>query len=70
MTVYPGQAPISPARVDAEWVAYEREEADRLLEEARGLVGKDIEVVSPVRTARPLVSTAMAHPVSIDSPPK
>ncbi|MGI8530451.1 MAG: universal stress protein [Geodermatophilaceae bacterium] len=42
VTVHPGHHAIGPARVDAEWVAYEREEADRLLEEAQALVGPDI----------------------------
>jgi nucleotide-binding universal stress UspA family protein len=35
--VYPGPAPISPGRVDAEWVADRRAEAERLLDEARKL---------------------------------
>ena len=35
VTVYPGPAPISPGRVDAEWVAERRGEAERLLDEAR-----------------------------------
>jgi nucleotide-binding universal stress UspA family protein len=35
VTVYPGPAPIGPGRVDAEWVAYGREEADRLLAAAK-----------------------------------
>jgi nucleotide-binding universal stress UspA family protein len=35
VTVYPGPAPIGPGRVDAEWVAYGREEAERLLAEAK-----------------------------------
>jgi nucleotide-binding universal stress UspA family protein len=37
VVVYPGPAPISPGRVDAEWVADRRAEAERLLEEARRL---------------------------------
>ena len=37
LTVYPGPAPISPGRVDAEWVADRRAEAEHLLQEARGL---------------------------------
>jgi nucleotide-binding universal stress UspA family protein len=37
VTVYPGPAPISPGRVDAEWVADRRAEAENLLDEARGL---------------------------------
>ena len=39
VAVYPGPAPLGAGRVDAEWVAYNREEADRLLAEARDLVG-------------------------------
>jgi nucleotide-binding universal stress UspA family protein len=35
VTVYPGGAPIGLGRVDGEWVAYNREEADRILDEAR-----------------------------------
>ena len=38
VTVHPGAAPLGLARVDAEWVAYERTEADALLDEAAGLV--------------------------------
>jgi nucleotide-binding universal stress UspA family protein len=37
LVVYPGPAPISPGRVDAEWVADRRAEAERLLDEARRL---------------------------------
>ncbi len=43
-TVHPGAAPIGLARVDAEWVAYERTEVDALLEEARGLVPDSVKV--------------------------
>lgn len=35
VTVYPGQAPLGMGRTDAEWVAYNREEAHTLLAEAR-----------------------------------
>ena len=35
ITVYPGPAPIGPGRVDVEWVADRRREAERLLEEAQ-----------------------------------
>ena len=35
VNVYPGPAPISMGRVDAEWVAYNHEEANDLLDEAR-----------------------------------
>jgi nucleotide-binding universal stress UspA family protein len=43
VTVHPGAAPLGAGRVDAEWVAYEREEADRLLAEAKGLVADGVE---------------------------
>jgi nucleotide-binding universal stress UspA family protein len=43
VTVHPGAAPLGAGRVDAEWVAYEREEADRLLHEAKGLVAEGVE---------------------------
>jgi hypothetical protein len=36
VTVYPGPAPISMGRVDAEWVAYNHEDANELLDEAAG----------------------------------
>jgi len=38
VTVHPGAAAPGVQRVDAEWVAYEREEPDRLLREARSLL--------------------------------
>ena len=38
ITVYPGPAPISMGRVDAEWVAYNREDANDHLNEARSLL--------------------------------
>jgi nucleotide-binding universal stress UspA family protein len=41
LTVYPGPAPISPGRVDAEWVADRRAEAEHLLQEARGLTSTE-----------------------------
>jgi nucleotide-binding universal stress UspA family protein len=34
VTVYPGPAPIGPGRVDVEWVADRRRDAERLLDEA------------------------------------
>jgi nucleotide-binding universal stress UspA family protein len=37
VTVYPGPAPIGVGRVDAEWVADRRREAERLLDEAQRL---------------------------------
>jgi nucleotide-binding universal stress UspA family protein len=43
VTVHPGAAPLGAGRVDAEWVAYEREEADRLLAEAKALVAEGVE---------------------------
>jgi len=43
VTVHPGPHAPGPARVDAEFVAYERAEADRLLEEARALVGTEVD---------------------------
>ena len=39
VTVYPAQAPIGPGRLDAEWVAENRQEAERILGEAREHVG-------------------------------
>jgi nucleotide-binding universal stress UspA family protein len=38
VTVYPGRAPIGMGRTDPEWVAYNREEAEKLLQEARALL--------------------------------
>lgn len=35
VTVYPGPAPIGPGRVDVEWVADRRREAEQLLDEAQ-----------------------------------
>lgn len=35
VTVYPGRAPVGRGRVDGEWVAYNREEAERILDDAR-----------------------------------
>jgi len=47
VNVYPGPAPISMGRVDAEWVAYNHEEANELLDEARRLLGTfEAEVVA------------------------
>lgn len=42
VTVYPGSVPVGMGKVDAEWVAYGREDADRLLDEARTLVTADV----------------------------
>jgi nucleotide-binding universal stress UspA family protein len=43
-TVYPGPAPIGIGRIDAEWVAYNHEQATGILAEARaGLDGAGIE---------------------------
>lgn len=42
VTVYPGAAPIGAGRVDAEWVAHNREEAEHVLDGARAaLEGTD-----------------------------
>ena len=41
VTVVPGSAPAGIGRVDAEFVAYEREEAATLLAEAEGLMGAE-----------------------------
>ncbi len=38
VTVYPGPAPVGMGRTDAEWVAYNREEAQKILQEARGML--------------------------------
>ncbi|WP_213817049.1 universal stress protein [Glaciihabitans sp. dw_435] len=40
VTVYPGAAPIGMGRVDSEWVAYNREQAQLLLAEARTALGQ------------------------------
>ncbi|MFL6064589.1 MAG: universal stress protein [Friedmanniella sp.] len=42
VAVYPGPAPLGAGRVDAEWVAYNHEEAERILSEARRLMGEDV----------------------------
>jgi len=39
VTVYPGQAPVGMGRTDAEWVAYNREQAQALLAQARASLG-------------------------------
>jgi nucleotide-binding universal stress UspA family protein len=44
VTVYPGPAPIGPGRVDAEWVADRRQEAERLLDQARTIVSSAMSV--------------------------
>lgn len=56
VTVYPGPAPIGLGRVDAEWVAYNREEAGRILGEAREQLGPDVEA-----TFRPVAADSAAH---------
>lgn len=43
VTVHPGAAPLGVGRVDAEWVAYAREEADKLLAEAKDLIDDGVE---------------------------
>lgn len=42
VTVHPGAAAPGVQRVDAEWVAYEREQADGLLQEARSLLPESV----------------------------
>lgn len=42
-TVHPGPAPLGAGKVDVEWVAYEREAAESLLDQARALVPPDVE---------------------------
>jgi nucleotide-binding universal stress UspA family protein len=44
VTVYPGPATIGPGRVDAEWVADRRQEAERLLAEARAMTSLETSV--------------------------
>lgn len=39
VTVYPGGAPIGLGRVDSEWVAYNREQAQLILDDARKTLG-------------------------------
>jgi nucleotide-binding universal stress UspA family protein len=41
-TVYPGRAPIGMGRTDLERVAYNHEEAEKLLQEAPGLLGDGV----------------------------
>jgi hypothetical protein len=53
LTVYPGPAPISPGRVDAEWVADRRAEAEHLLQEARGLTSTQQVEFRAVGSGRP-----------------
>lgn len=43
VTVHPGAASVGAGRVDAEWVAYERDEVDRLLREAQSLVDPTVD---------------------------
>ena len=42
VTVYPGPAPVGMGRVDSEWVAYNREEAQRLLSDAKASLGAGV----------------------------
>ena len=42
VTVYPGRAPVGMGRTDLEWVAYNHAEAEKLLQEARGLLGEGV----------------------------
>ena len=59
VTVHPGTAFTGLGRVDAEWVAYEREEADKLLEQARGLVADGVDA-----TYRRVDAGSAAHGLS------
>jgi nucleotide-binding universal stress UspA family protein len=42
-TVYPEAYPIGPGRVDAEWVAFMREQSEELLRCARRVLGDDVD---------------------------
>jgi nucleotide-binding universal stress UspA family protein len=42
VTVYPGPAPVGMGRVDSEWVAYNREEAQKLLADAKASLGNAV----------------------------
>jgi nucleotide-binding universal stress UspA family protein len=60
VTVHPGQTPLGPGRTDAEWNAYQREEAEALLAEARGLLGdaaeyRSVDASSPAHGLSDLV---------------
>jgi nucleotide-binding universal stress UspA family protein len=59
VTVHPGSAFTGFGRVDAEWVAYEREEADGLLDAARGLVAEGVDA-----TYRRVDAGSAAHGLS------
>lgn len=56
VTVYEGAAPLGVQRVDAEWVAYGRERADQLLDEARSHLGAEVKA-----TFTRVASTSAAH---------
>jgi nucleotide-binding universal stress UspA family protein len=55
-TVHPAPAPISSARVDAEWVADRHHEAEKILDPARGLLA-DLDAVD----YRVVASSSAAH---------
>ena len=42
VTVYPGRFPIGMGRTDAEWVSYNRQEAEELLDEARTFLTPEV----------------------------
>lgn len=42
VTVYPGHAPIGMGRTDAEWVSYNRQEAEELLDQARAFLTSEV----------------------------
>jgi len=64
-TVHPGAAPVGAGRVDAEWVAYEREEAEAVLAKARQRVPAGIDTeyrrVDAGSTSRGLHELAEHH---------
>ncbi len=69
VTVHPGAAPMGAGRVDAEWVAYEREEADQLLGQARDLVGEGVRAtylrVDAASAAHGLYDLIERHPEDV-----
>ncbi|MGT2425612.1 universal stress protein [Amnibacterium kyonggiense] len=71
VTVYPVGAPIGMGRVDSEWVAYNREEAERVLDGARAaLAGSDatfhaVAAESAPRGLHEQLERAGAHAVAV-----
>lgn len=64
VTVYPGIAPLGRGRVDGEWVAWNREQAQRILAEARESVAQaaDFRAVAAESAPRGLHETMEAEP--------